>query len=69
MASSDGGEVRLAVIEDVRQGFVCMSTSSASLVVAAKALGSIQRHTVKPSAMDKTPFREAGVVSIAHEVV
>jgi hypothetical protein len=32
VASSDGGEVRLAVVEYVRQGFVCMSTLSASLV-------------------------------------
>jgi hypothetical protein len=46
-----------------------MSTSSASLVAAAEALGTIQRHTVEPGAMDEAPFRKAGEVSSAHEVV
>ena len=57
------------MVQDVWQGFVRVTTSSAPLVAVPESLRPVQEHTVQPRAMDKPPVGKAGEVAGAHEVV
>ena len=69
MSTCNGSEVCFAVVENVWQRLVFMSTSAAPFVATSKAAGTIKGHAVQSRAVYESPFRKTREVPVTHEVV